>query len=65
MCAAIEYCQAIEEGGQYDAWDLARKISGMSHILRMQVFHEYEMKKIMEKYSYLQAKDKLAEFHML
>ena len=65
MCAAIEYCRNIEEGGQYDAWDLARKISGMSHILRMQVFHEYEMKKIMEKYTYIQAKELLTQSHML
>lgn len=56
MYSPMDYCDLIEQSGREDAWMLAKEIAGFSHIIRLQLFHEYELRKILDRYSYDEAK---------
>ena len=60
----MDYCDLIEQNGREDAWLLAKEIAGFSHILRMQMFHEYELRKILDRYSYDEAKKIVDSFKL-
>ena len=60
----MDYCDLIEQNGREDAWILAKEIAGFSHILRMQMFHEYELRKILDRYSYEEAKKIVDSFKL-
>lgn len=62
--AAIELCQLIEDNAYTECWDLVRKIAELSHINRMYLFHEYEIKKILSRYSYAEAKEIIDSYYM-
>ena len=65
MCSAIDFGKLHEENGQAEAWEQAGMISGMSHIIRMQMFHEYEMKKILKRYTFSEARQILIDNHWI
>ena len=60
----MDYCDLIEQNGREDAWLLAKEIAGFSHIIRMQLFHEYELRKILDMYTYEQAKQIIDSFKL-
>ena len=60
----MDYCDLIEQNGREDAWLLAKEIAGFSHILRMQMFHEYELRKILDRYTYDEAKKIVDSFKL-
>ena len=62
MCSPMDYCYLLEEGAHEEAWRLAQELSGFSHIIRMQLFHEYELRKILDRYSYEEAKKIVDKF---
>lgn len=64
MCSPMDYCDLIEQNGREDAWQLAKEISGFSHIIRMQLFHEYELRKILDMYTYDEAKAIVDKFKL-
>lgn len=64
MCSPADYCYLIEENGRMEAWLLAKEIAGFSHIIRMQMFHEYELRKILDRYSYDEAKRIIDSFKL-
>lgn len=64
MCSPADYCYLIEENGREEAWMLAKEIAGFSHIIRMQLFHEYELKKILNRYTYEEAKAIVDKFKL-
>lgn len=64
MCSPADYCYLIEENGREEAWMLAKEIAGFSHILRMQMFHEYELRKILDRYTYEEAKAIIDNFKL-
>ena len=65
MCSPMDFARLHEENGQAEAWDLAGSIAEMSHIIRMQLFHEYELKKILHRYTYSEARKILADNHWI
>lgn len=64
MCSPADYCYLIEENGREEAWMLAKEIAGFSHIIRMQMFHEYELRKILDWYTYEEAKAIVDKFKL-
>ena len=60
----MDYCDLIEQNGREEAWMLAKEIAGFSHIIRMQMFHEYELRKILDRYSYEEAKKIVDSFKL-
>ena len=64
MCSPADYCYLIEENGCEEAWMLAKEIAGFSHIIRMQMFHEYELRKILDRYTYEEAKAIVDKFKL-
>lgn len=64
MCSPADYCYLIEENGHEEAWQLAKEIAGFSHIIRMQMFHEYELRKILDRYTYEEAKAIVDKFKL-
>lgn len=64
MCSGVDYCYLIEENAKEEAWKLAEEIAGFSHIIRMQMFHEYELRKILVRYTYEEAKAIVDKFKL-
>lgn len=64
MCSGVDYCYLIEENAKEEAWKLAEEIAGFSHIIRMQLFHEYELRKILDRYTYEEAKAIVDKFKL-
>ena len=68
--AAIELCQLIEDNAYNECWDLAQTQTAepregeLSHINRMYLFHEYEIKKILSRYSYAEAKEIMDKYQL-
>ena len=60
----MDYCDLIEQNGREEAWLLAKEIAGFSHIIRMQMFHEYELRKILDRYTYDEAKKIIDSFKL-
>ena len=59
-----EYMRSFEENAKEEAWMLAKEIAGFSHIIRMQLFHEYELRKILDRYTYDEAKAIVDKFKL-
>lgn len=64
MCSPVDYCYLIEENAKEEAWKLVEEIAGFSHIIRMQMFHEYELRKILDRYTYEEAKAIVDKFKL-
>lgn len=64
MCSGVDYCYLIEENAKEEVWMLAKEIAGFSHIIRMQMFHEYELRKILDRYTYEEAKAIVDKFKL-